>query len=124
MSIFEGTHPLFKQVPPIGPLSTTAVLKPFSTAVDATIMPEPVPITRTSKRSTEKPSRFKKKTGCQINFSIMLFTSELESLLSRVPRILKPVMIMSKVKKAAEEEKKKKVYYQKKEKKAAEVKKK
>src|SRR3990170_6124339 len=123
MSIFEGTQPLFKHVPPMGPLSTTAVLKPFSTAVDATIIPEPVPITRTSKRSTEKPSRFKKKAGCQINFSIMLFTSELESLLFRVPRIVKPVIFMSKVKKA-EEEKKKKVYYQKKEKKAAEVKKK
>ena len=53
----------------------------------------------------------------------MLSPSELESLLSRVPRILKPVIFMSKVKKA-EEEKKKKVYYQKKEKKAAEVKKK
>jgi saccharopine dehydrogenase-like NADP-dependent oxidoreductase len=49
--------------------------------------------------------------------------SVLESLLSRVPRIVKTVMIMSKVKKA-EEEKKKKVYYEKKEKKAAEVKKK
>ena len=47
----------------------------------------------------------------------------LESLLSRVPRIVKSVIVMSKVKKA-EEEKKKKEYYAKKEKKAKEVKKK
>ncbi len=60
MSIFEGTQPLLRQVPPIGPLSTTAVLNPFSTAVDATIIPEPVPITRTSKRSIEKPFRLRK----------------------------------------------------------------
>ena len=64
----------------------------------------------------------RRRRSCQINLSTKP-PFGLESLLSRVPRIVKPVMIMSKVKKA-EEEKKKKVYYEKKEKKAAEVKKK
>src|SRR3990172_7316209 len=123
MSIFDGTQPTLRQVPPIDPLSTMAVLYPFSTAVEAIIIPEPEPITRTSNRSIKKTLYKVQKAGCQINLSRSPLFPCLESLLCRVPRIIKAVMVMSKVKKA-EEEKKKKAYYAKKEKKAAEVKKK
>jgi hypothetical protein len=54
MSIFDGTQPTLRQVPPMGPLSTMAVLKPLSTAVEAIIIPEPDPITKTSNRSIMK----------------------------------------------------------------------
>ena len=107
----------------MGPLSTRAVLNPWSTAVEATIIPEPEPITRTSNRSiTKLLDAIKKKKECQINFSIHTFAFPDWKIFYGIPKNNKAVVVMSKAKKV-EEEKKKKVYYAKKEKKAKEVKK-
>ena len=67
MSIFEGTQPRFRQVPPMGPFSTMAVLRPFAAAAEAIIIPEPEPMTRTSNLSIINHDR--KRTKHQINFS-------------------------------------------------------
>src|SRR3989344_5459679 len=47
--ILDGIHPLFKQVPPIGPFSTTATFMPISAAAELTFKPEPAPMTIKSK---------------------------------------------------------------------------
>jgi len=102
------------QVPPMGPLSTTAVVKPFSTAADATIIPEPVPITRTSKLSIAINSN-KDAQRKQINLSPRSPNRSAGKSFMYIPEISIVGLIMS-------EEKKKEIYYKKKEKTAKEVK--
>jgi hypothetical protein len=123
MSILLGTQPTLRHVPPIWSLSTTATLKPLSTAAEATSMPEPVPTTSTSKRSIKKPSLLQRKEVRQINLSITPAPYVLIIFLFCSPNSLNVVIVMAK-KMKPEEEKKKKEYYVKKEKKAEDVKKK
>jgi hypothetical protein len=107
----------------MGPLSTIAVLKPWSTAVEATIIPEPEPITRTSNRSiTKLLDALKKKRMPNKPFNSRFRVPKGWKIFYGVLKNNNPVIVMSKAKKA-EEEKKKKIYYEKKEKKAKEVKK-
>jgi hypothetical protein len=107
------------QVPPMRPLSTTAVLKPCETAADAIIIPEPEPITKTSNRSTtiSTTNKIKQKTPNKL-FKAWVFTI----IFITISAINSLRLVMSKQKKA-EDEKKKKAYYSKSEKKAKEVKK-
>jgi hypothetical protein len=54
-SIFDGMQPRFRQVPPNGPLSTTAVRHPREAPADDTSAPEPIPMTMRSNLSEAKP---------------------------------------------------------------------
>jgi len=57
MSILEGMQPLFRQVPPVGPWSTSATFKPSCLAWETTFVPAPEPITIRSNLSMVVVSR-------------------------------------------------------------------